>query len=560
MILGVVATLLVAGALAFGGLRTGGYHTRLANVDANVLAPLDQLNQSESEYRQSQRVLGEALASGDPRTAAPLLAESLNHSTTAEGLWRQVEAAPARFSGEEAARQRVDQAIVVNATTGQALGVEALSPQSDPTRLKTLTEDQHAAYLTLQTELGTLANDDYEPAVSAELNSLQDDADNTAASLRYGLGLVILIGLSLTLYAYRRTARAEAIARSERRDQELIAEENALDATLQHAFDMADDETQVFSVVERALATPAEPRPDQLLIADTESGVFVAAVEGADMGRNCPVDGPARCPAARTGQRLTFDSSTALDACWHLGQHGSGPLSAVCVPVTISGQTVGILHEARADHHPPEGHRVRQLEIVARRAGERLSTLRSFARSEERASTDPLTGLLNRRSLEAEVAALEHGGRGYALAFADLDHFKELNDTYGHEVGDQALGLFCTVLAANVRPGDIVARYGGEEFVVVLPDCLVDDAVPVLDRVQAALAEAVHATGGPPFTVSVGIAGADGPGFDETLAVADANLLEAKQQGRNRIVVGAPGAAEGPVGGAGAALGLWASE
>jgi len=79
------------------------------------------------------------------------------------------------------------------------------------------------------------------------------------------------------------------------------------------------------------------------------------------------------------------------------------------------------------------------------------------------------------------------------VAYADLDHFKVLSDTHGHEAGDRALRLFCTVLRTNVRPEDIVARYGGEEFVVVLPRCRPDDAVPVLERVQRALTDTLRA-------------------------------------------------------------------
>ena len=90
--------------------------------------------------------------------------------------------------------------------------------------------------------------------------------------------------------------------------------------------------------------------------------------------------------------------------------------------------------------------------------------LRAFSKSEVQAHTDPLTGLMNRRSLEVQVRALTEEDRPYIVAYGDLDHFKQLNDVYGHDAGDRALRLFARV-AHSLRP-NTSARYGGEEFVV----------------------------------------------------------------------------------------------
>ena len=120
----------------------------------------------------------------------------------------------------------------------------------------------------------------------------------------------------------------------------------------------------------------------------------------------------------------------------------------------------------------------------------------------------------------------------------DLDHFKTLNDTHGHEAGDQALRLFSRVLRDSIRPNDLAARYGGEEFVVLLPDCNVESATIVLERVRERLALALTAGRVPAFTASFGIASSsDADTFDEVLAVADRALLSAKAAGRNRVIV-----------------------
>jgi diguanylate cyclase (GGDEF)-like protein len=206
--------------------------------------------------------------------------------------------------------------------------------------------------------------------------------------------------------------------------------------------------------------------------------------------------------------------------------------------VSVAGNTVGVVHATAPDRHPPDDTTVDRFELVAARAGERIGMLRAFARSEAQAHTDPLTGLMNRRSLEERLRDLTANAREYVVAYGDLDHFKQLNDVFGHDAGDQALRLFARVLRDAVRPDDVTARYGGEEFVIVLPDIAVPEARTVVERVRERLATAREGSSIPPFTVSFGIA-ASRPErtFSETLEVADAALLDAKATGRDRVVV-----------------------
>jgi diguanylate cyclase (GGDEF)-like protein len=201
-----------------------------------------------------------------------------------------------------------------------------------------------------------------------------------------------------------------------------------------------------------------------------------------------------------------------------------------------------VLHATSEDGHPPTTGSGAALELIGRRTGERLSLVRAFARSETQAHTDPLTGLLNRRSLEHRVLDLVENGDPYIVAYADLDHFKALNDVHGHDAGDRALRLFAHVLRDSVRPSDIPARYGGEEFVVVLPDCGLDDAEAVLERVRERLAAVVRDSQGPEFTVSAGLASSSvTKTFSEVVEAADRALLAAKAAGRDRVLIsGAP--------------------
>jgi diguanylate cyclase (GGDEF)-like protein len=206
------------------------------------------------------------------------------------------------------------------------------------------------------------------------------------------------------------------------------------------------------------------------------------------------------------------------------------------VPINIGGNASGVVHALRAD--VPSDEMVGKVKVIARKVGERVGMLRAFVRSETQAHTDPLTGLMNRRSLEAQIRELTDGGHLYVVAYGDLDHFKQLNDVHGHETGDRALRLFARVLRDAVRPNDLVARYGGEEFVVVLPDCTTEQAFVVIDRIRERLALALVSGPVPRFTVSFGVAGSrPHQTFSETLDSADAALLEAKTAGRDRVLV-----------------------
>ncbi len=159
------------------------------------------------------------------------------------------------------------------------------------------------------------------------------------------------------------------------------------------------------------------------------------------------------------------------------------------------------------------------------------------------AITDGLTGLPNRRHLDElleRVCAQSARGHGaLTLLMVDIDHFKRLNDTYGHQVGDEVLRLVARTLDESLRAGDIAARYGGEEFCVVMPGATGAAAVNAAERLRAAIE---RASVDPPVTASVGVAFGPLHGqlpVDLTEA-ADAALYAAKRAGRNRVMVAEP--------------------
>ena len=237
-----------------------------------------------------------------------------------------------------------------------------------------------------------------------------------------------------------------------------------------------------------------------------------------------------------------FGDSDHLDACPKLRNRPQGRLSALCVPVSIMGRTVGVIHATEKPDAVVEDSQIQDLTMLAKLAGARIGLLRVMAETQLQASTDTLTGLLNRRSFSEKVAAVPHDLHPVAVAMADLDHFKNLNDTYGHETGDRALRLFARVLRDSLRAHDLISRYGGEEFAIAFPDCSSVDATRALNTVAAQLDAAITVGGLPKFTSSFGITEIE-PGEELAAALrrADDALLVAKRSGRNQIVLHDPG-------------------
>jgi diguanylate cyclase (GGDEF)-like protein len=161
----------------------------------------------------------------------------------------------------------------------------------------------------------------------------------------------------------------------------------------------------------------------------------------------------------------------------------------------------------------------------------------------ERADHDDKTSALRfvswRRLAIAAADRCERRGRPWCVLFADLDHFREFNETWGHLVGDDALTVVAEAIRAELRPGDLFGRFGGEEFCVFLPDVAADDAGSIAERIRGAVSSAPIPSA-KPVTISVGVAAvlaAEPQEFVSVLAAADRALYRAKREGRNRTSV-----------------------
>jgi diguanylate cyclase (GGDEF)-like protein/PAS domain S-box-containing protein len=333
---------------------------------------------------------------------------------------------------------------------------------------------------------------------------------------------------------------ARDITERVRLEEELTrqAQRDNFGSQLVEALEMADEEDATYDVVQRAMVEISAVSPMELLLSDSSRANLERAAVNPDSGApGCPVQSPFSCVAVRRGNPVVFESSEALNACPKLRDRPGGPCSAACVPVGFMGRALGVLHATGPEGEPLDANQVAQLTTLATQAGARIGTVRAFEKTQLQASTDALTGLSNRRTLERHLRDLLGGERPFAIVLADLDHFKQLNDRNGHGAGDRALRVFAQTAERALRDGDQIARWGGEEFMIALPDVDRHDAVAVVERIQASLADA-HNGGHPPFTASFGITDSTcGRSLEELFHLADLGLYASKEGGRNRLTV-----------------------
>ncbi len=357
-----------------------------------------------------------------------------------------------------------------------------------------------------------------------------------AAAIASALILPLLVGLASA--AKRRAVQSGSEEAANERVMRQEARRRSFESQLARALEMSDDEVAAFDVVERAMRATAPAAPVEMLLADNSHAHLERAVVSAPgtSGPGCPVDSPDRCVAGRRAQTQVFADSEDLDACPMLRGRERGRCSAVCVPVSIMGRTVGVVHATGPVDEPLDTEQIDALQVLANQAGNRLGMLRVMAETQLQASTDGLTGLVNRRTLENRMRQLRANGVDLAFVMADLDRFKSLNDAHGHEAGDRALRIFSEALRGALRADDLACRYGGEEFAVLLPATDTADAIEIAQRIRGALAGAVARGDAPTFTASFGIASStEASDLEDLVQRADRAMFAAKQAGRDRI-------------------------
>ncbi|HMH53189.1 MAG TPA: diguanylate cyclase [Candidatus Acidoferrum sp.] len=295
------------------------------------------------------------------------------------------------------------------------------------------------------------------------------------------------------------------------------------------------------------------------LFAEDQGAIFVTSASrnlvearsswGGFPTTECGLFKPDDCWALRRGRIHGAGLTATSVPCEHLPR--PVPAASLCVPLAAQGELLGVLYLGRhtaADGAATIDDERRQLaQTVAEQLGLAMGNLKLREMLRNQSIRDPLTGLFNRRymeeTLERELRRAERAQRPLCVAMLDLDHFKEFNDTFGHEAGDVLLTELGRFLRTAIRSGDVACRYGGEEFFLIMPELAAHDAERRFDEIRDAV-KRLHVTyrgqSIPGVTVSAGIATfpEHGAAGDELIRIADAALYRAKGAGRDRLVMG----------------------
>lgn len=248
------------------------------------------------------------------------------------------------------------------------------------------------------------------------------------------------------------------------------------------------------------------------------------------------------CRARRTGHEVNAVSYPGLCTMFRPSEPGD---THICLPITQSGSAGCVVQIiVSAEEAPLASMLVPYVSVYLREAGPVLEAKRLMEHLRENALRDAMTGLHNRRFLEEYVTALVSGSqrrkKPFSVLMLDLDFFKQVNDTHGHEAGDKVIKTLADILLRNVRTSDMAVRYGGEEFLLVLVDTPSDAALGVAEKIRKEVegTKIPLQSGMLQKTISIGVAEfpKDSDTFWQVVKFADVALYKAKSSGRNRVV------------------------
>ncbi len=252
----------------------------------------------------------------------------------------------------------------------------------------------------------------------------------------------------------------------------------------------------------------------------------------------------AECIALRRGlPHLVEDTEKGL-VCKHIHPELL-PQAYFCIPMVAQGEAMGVLYLSFPQKGQLKKAKQHLAVTVARQISLALANLKLHEKLQQQSIRDPLTGLFNRRyleeSLERELHRARRTEQPLGICMIDVDHFKNFNDTFGHEAGDAVLRELGLFLQQNIRGSDIACRYGGEELTLILPDASLEDtkkrAEYLRENVKLLWLEHRRQPLGS-ITISIGVASfpQQGHSMEGLIRAADMALYRAKKEGRDRVV------------------------
>lgn len=310
------------------------------------------------------------------------------------------------------------------------------------------------------------------------------------------------------------------------------------------------DET--FGVITETLEGLLPDEPGALYMLRSSNNILEMVAKWGDFKGNSEMFPPEDCWGLRRGKTHRVEKPGSGQACTHI--QTPPPFGALCVPMMGQGEVLGMLHLSFSGPEPAQRsdehyRRLEAMERLAMTVADHLSlalaNLKLRERLQEMSVRDPLTGLYNRRYMQETLAReIKRGQRNstpIGIIMLDIDHFKTVNDTHGHDAGDLVLKTLARFLASNLRGEDVACRYGGEEFVLIMPGLSLTDTGLKAERLRSKIESTLkvwyldHTLS---ITVSIGVAAFPEHAAlpDQLIKKVDSALYAAKNSGRNRIV------------------------
>jgi diguanylate cyclase (GGDEF)-like protein len=353
-------------------------------------------------------------------------------------------------------------------------------------------------------------------------------------------GLSGLFGLAGWVYLGRvRRTRAQ-VAQREQDARSREFELSAMQGRFAEALQVSESQSEAHAVIAHYLQD-AIPGSEVVVLNRNNSADRIESTmplpEGHPLGAALEGSTPRSCLAVRLNRQ--YEQQHGANEVLRCDICGGLPTASTCQPLLVGGEVIGSVLLAHAEPFSAEGHRL--LVDSVSQAAPVLANLRNLALAENRAATDVLTGLPNRRSvddwLKRMLAQAARTVSPFSVVLLDLDHFKQINDTCGHDRGDEVLAAFGALLRNELRESDLGGRTGGEEFALLLPDTDRNGAVQLADKIRHALHQIRIKGVDGPITASFGVASFPDDAADAgtLLRTADRALYSAKRQGRDRI-------------------------
>jgi diguanylate cyclase (GGDEF)-like protein len=459
----------------------------------------------------------------------------------AQAYARSVPAAEQTLSAQVELASRWQRAAAVEIAQARSVGVHRLSLRTALARKRVM-------------DAFRVTNTDYLAVMNTRRVQLLNDATTLSLWIVVGLSLLLMLtGLWLVRVNARRERKAQEILRAaeqqrDARERAYVEERRRFAEVVQ----VSETESEARELIRRRIETSLAGAAVTVLNRNNSANrleAMTALPEGSPLNEALQGARPRSCLAIRLGRAREEGEERVARSAVRCEVCGSLEGRSVCEPLLVGGEVIGALLIEHEDPLDEQGKRL--INETVTYTAPVLANLRNLAIAERRAHTDSLTGLPNRRALDDTFKLLmAQAGRAatpLSVVLIDLDRFKHVNDTYGHERGDEVLAAMATTLKDGLRGSDFAARMGGEEFLLLLPNTEPRTAAKVAEGLRTLLARtAVHGVE-QGVTASFGVAGYPVHGVDiqSLLRGADRAVYQAKRDGRNCVRVASSAAPGG---------------